>query len=134
MPTVVPNTPPNLAMSSPMTKILGSLRISAMTASRPARAMVRVLEFETGAGCAMMISSSGKDAFERFFGRRIGRVAAELNCLVHLFADAIVQSTDVGGGYHIFPDQTLPIGGYRIHLARQFVFGPIVRGVADEMP
>lgn len=42
MPTVVPNTPPSLAMSSPMTKMFGFLRISAMTASRPARAIVSV--------------------------------------------------------------------------------------------
>src|SRR6185312_13702384 len=135
MPTVVPNTPPNFAMSSPMTKMLGSLRISAMTASRPARAIVRVrLEPPLlGASCAMLEILLRKDPLERLVRRGIFAVAAKLHGLVHFLLHSRLERLHRGGRKDLLIQQPLAVSRDRVLLRGDFVLRAVAGRVTDEM-
>src|ERR1019366_1618860 len=137
MPTVVPNTPPSLAMSSPIRNMFGFLRISLNTASRPARAMVRVRSepgAPDGAGCAMVNSPSGVQALERVGCVGVLALAAETHRCIDLLLNLGLERSHIGRRRHCFAEQPLAVRGNRIDHRLALGFGTIAAAVTDEMP
>src|SRR6202140_62921 len=138
MPIVVPNTPPSLAMSSPIKNMFGCLRISLITASRPARAMVSVRSaFDAPVSallCTMIALPLRVQPLERLLRRRIFAVAAKAHPFVTLLLPTRFEFGHLVGRQHRLGQQPLPIGRHRVFHRLALRIRAIATAVADEVP